>query len=59
MALNFEPLFPCNIVLEYFDSLILKFDDHAASCADQVVVMGVGVLIFKAGEAILKPTFLG
>jgi hypothetical protein len=36
----------------------LEFDDRAASGEDQVVVTGVCVRIFKAGEAILKPTFL-
>jgi hypothetical protein len=59
MALYFEPLFPCHIVLERYDAFILKFDDRAAFSADPVTVMGVCVPIFKADEAILKPTFLG
>ena len=45
-------------MLECFDALVFEFDNRTASCADQVVVMGVCVLIFKACEAILKPTFL-
>jgi hypothetical protein len=59
MALNFEPLFPCNIVLECFDLLIFEFDDRTTSGADQVIMLGVCVFIFKAGETILNPTFLG
>lgn len=58
MALYFESLFPRNITLESFDAIIFEFDDGTASRADQVVMMGVFVLIFEAGEAILKPTFL-
>jgi hypothetical protein len=54
MVLYFESLLPRHIVLECFNALILKFDDRTASGADKVVVMGVGVLILKEGDAILN-----
>ena len=58
MALHFESLSLCNVILECFNAIILEFYYCPAFGADHVVVMGVWVLVFKSGEAILKPTFL-
>jgi hypothetical protein len=59
MALNFESVFHCRVLLDRFNAHILELDDGTATGADQMIAISVWGLLFKACEAIRKPALFG
>jgi hypothetical protein len=59
MAMDLETVLSGNVMLKRFNLLILEFNDRAALCADQMIMMRIRLRVLIAGKTILKPPFLG
>jgi len=59
MAMDLELVLFCNTLLECLDLLVLEFDDPAAADTDQMVMVSLGSVEFKAGDPILESAFMG
>lgn len=58
MVQNLKVVLSRHIFLKDFDTLVFKFENGAAFCTYQVVVVRVRVGMFIAGKTIIKPSFL-
>jgi hypothetical protein len=54
MMRDFEPVLAGNGFLKRFDAVVFKFDDRAASGADQMVVVLNLVVRFIAGKTVTE-----
>ncbi len=55
VTLHLKPVFSSDIPLQFFDALILEFNDCAASRANKMIMMAVGCFVFITGETVLEP----
>ncbi len=59
MAVDLELVLFCHTPLERLDLLVLEFDDPAATDTDQMVMVSLGSVEFKAGDPVLESAFMG